>query len=95
MSYVRVGEYKKQQLSAMALYKQKPKNPYYFWAVISLVMQVINSDLLIDQLCNLNYFVCFLITFFFKYYSYLTRYLIKFYYAPSIIFCMNFEKISQ
>ncbi|KAF2354373.1 N-acetyltransferase B complex non-catalytic subunit [Trinorchestia longiramus] len=39
MSYVRVGNYKKQQQTAMALYKVKPKNPYYFWAVISIVMQ--------------------------------------------------------
>lgn len=40
MSYVRVGDYKKQHLTAMALYKLKPKNPYYFWAVMSIVMQV-------------------------------------------------------
>lgn len=39
MAYVRVGNYKKQQQTAMALYKLKPKNPYYFWAVISIVMQ--------------------------------------------------------
>uniref|UniRef100_A0A6A7FX51 N-terminal acetyltransferase B complex subunit MDM20 homolog n=1 Tax=Hirondellea gigas TaxID=1518452 RepID=A0A6A7FX51_9CRUS len=39
MAYVRVANYKKQQLTAMALYKLKPKNPYYFWAVISIVMQ--------------------------------------------------------
>ncbi|XP_055933094.1 N-alpha-acetyltransferase 25, NatB auxiliary subunit-like [Argiope bruennichi] len=39
MSHVRNGDYKKQQQTAMALYKLKPKNPYYFWAVMSLVMQ--------------------------------------------------------
>ncbi|XP_018024748.1 N-alpha-acetyltransferase 25, NatB auxiliary subunit [Hyalella azteca] len=39
MSYVRVGNFKKQQQTAMTLYKVKPKNPYYFWAVISIVMQ--------------------------------------------------------
>ena len=40
MAHVRVGDYKKQQLTAMQLYKLKPKNPYYFWAVMSIVMQV-------------------------------------------------------
>ncbi|XP_015437860.1 PREDICTED: N-alpha-acetyltransferase 25, NatB auxiliary subunit [Dufourea novaeangliae] len=44
MSYVRVGDYKKQQQTALALYKLKPKNPYYFWAVMSLVMQAICAD---------------------------------------------------
>ena len=39
MSYVRVSNYKKQQEAAMALYKAKPKNPYYFWAVMSIVLQ--------------------------------------------------------
>lgn len=40
MAYVRINEYKKQQLTAMALYKIKPKNPYYFWSIMSLYMQV-------------------------------------------------------
>ena len=40
MSYVRTGSYKNQYLIAMQLYKQKPKNPYYFWAVMSKVMEV-------------------------------------------------------
>lgn len=44
MSYVRLGDYKKQQQTALALYKLKPKNPYYFWAVMSVVMQAIHSD---------------------------------------------------
>ncbi|KAB7494608.1 N-alpha-acetyltransferase 25, NatB auxiliary subunit [Armadillidium nasatum] len=39
MAYVRVGNYKKQQVTAMMLYKLKPKNPYYFWAIMSIVMQ--------------------------------------------------------
>ena len=39
MSYVRMGYYKKQQQAAMQLYKVKPKNPYYFWAVMSIVLQ--------------------------------------------------------
>jgi N-terminal acetyltransferase B complex non-catalytic subunit len=40
MAYVRIGDFKKQQQTAMALYKLKPKNPYYFWGVMSVVMQV-------------------------------------------------------
>ncbi|PSN43752.1 hypothetical protein C0J52_06409 [Blattella germanica] len=44
MSYVRVADYKKQQQTAMALYKLKPKNPYYFWAVMSVVMQAYKAD---------------------------------------------------
>ncbi|KAG8201857.1 hypothetical protein JTE90_027337 [Oedothorax gibbosus] len=44
MSHVRNGDYKKQQQVAMALYKLKPKNPYYFWAVMSIVMQATNAD---------------------------------------------------
>ena len=42
MAYVRLGDHKKQQQTAMLLHKLKPqKNPYYFWAVMSIVMQVI------------------------------------------------------
>lgn len=44
MSYVRLGNYKKQQQTALTLYKMKPKNPYYFWAVMSTVMQAIHAD---------------------------------------------------
>ncbi|XP_071448582.1 N-alpha-acetyltransferase 25, NatB auxiliary subunit [Hetaerina americana] len=44
MAHVRVNDYRKQQQTAMALYKLKPKNPYYFWAVMSLVMQAYNAD---------------------------------------------------
>jgi N-terminal acetyltransferase B complex non-catalytic subunit len=47
MAYVRMSEYKKQQLTAMNLYKLKAKNPYYFWAVMSIFMQV----LIIVELC--------------------------------------------
>ncbi|KAF5280729.1 hypothetical protein FQA39_LY18012 [Lamprigera yunnana] len=39
MSYVRIGDFKLQQQSALNLYKVKPKNPYYCWAVMSLVQQ--------------------------------------------------------
>ncbi|XP_015908047.1 N-alpha-acetyltransferase 25, NatB auxiliary subunit [Parasteatoda tepidariorum] len=44
MSHVRNGDYKKQQQTAMALYKLKPKNPYYFWAVMSIVMQAEKAE---------------------------------------------------
>jgi len=36
MSYVRLEEYKKQQITAINLYKIKQKKPYYFWSVMSL-----------------------------------------------------------
>lgn len=39
MSYVRVGALERQQHAAMQLYRHKPKNPYYFWAVMSIVLQ--------------------------------------------------------
>ncbi|ESO95376.1 hypothetical protein LOTGIDRAFT_215027 [Lottia gigantea] len=40
MAHVRLGNYQKQQQTAMLLHKLKPnKNPYYFWAVMSIVMQ--------------------------------------------------------
>ena len=41
MAYVRLGDYKKQQQTAMTLHRMRPnKNPYYFWAIMSIVMQV-------------------------------------------------------
>ena len=41
LAHVRLGNYKKQQQTAMALHRLRPdKNPYYFWAVMSIVMQV-------------------------------------------------------
>jgi N-terminal acetyltransferase B complex non-catalytic subunit len=41
MAYVRLGNYKKQQQTAMLLHRLQPqKNPYYFWAIMSIVMQV-------------------------------------------------------
>lgn len=39
MSYVRTSNFQMQQQAAMILYKLKPKNPYYFWAVMSIVLQ--------------------------------------------------------
>ncbi|XP_046841180.1 N-alpha-acetyltransferase 25, NatB auxiliary subunit-like [Xenia sp. Carnegie-2017] len=44
MSYVRTSQFKKQQQVAMNLYKTFQKNPYYFWAVMSCLLQAIESD---------------------------------------------------
>ncbi|XP_059048216.1 phagocyte signaling-impaired protein [Achroia grisella] len=44
MSYVRVGDHRSQQRAAMVLYKFAPKNPYYFWAVMSIILQAKTSD---------------------------------------------------
>ncbi|XP_043274527.1 N-alpha-acetyltransferase 25, NatB auxiliary subunit [Venturia canescens] len=44
MAYVRLGDYRRQQQTALALYKLKAKNPYYFWAVMSVVMQAVSAD---------------------------------------------------
>lgn len=45
MAYVRLGDYKKQQQTAMLLHRLQPnKNPCYFWAVMSIVMQSQSSD---------------------------------------------------
>uniref|UniRef100_A0A914ULN6 N-terminal acetyltransferase B complex subunit NAA25 homolog n=1 Tax=Plectus sambesii TaxID=2011161 RepID=A0A914ULN6_9BILA len=43
MAYVRTRDYKQQQKTAMALFKEFPKNPYYFWHIMSIVMQA-NRD---------------------------------------------------
>ncbi|XP_018335486.1 phagocyte signaling-impaired protein isoform X2 [Agrilus planipennis] len=39
MSYVRISDFRMQQQSALNLYKLKPKNPYYCWAVMSVILQ--------------------------------------------------------
>ncbi|KAK2193508.1 hypothetical protein NP493_12g11037 [Ridgeia piscesae] len=45
MSYVRLSDYKKQQQTAMRLHRLRPaKNPYYFWAIMSIVMQSHDAD---------------------------------------------------
>lgn len=44
MSYVHVFDFKSQQQSAMALYKLKPKNPYYCWAVMSIILQATRGE---------------------------------------------------
>jgi N-terminal acetyltransferase B complex non-catalytic subunit len=43
MAYVRVSDFKSQQTVALQLYKVKPKNPYYFWAVMSIVLQALKG----------------------------------------------------
>lgn len=53
MSYVRVGEYKKQEEAARNLYKAKPKNPYFFWSVMSLVLQATEGDARLGQAVHL------------------------------------------
>lgn len=44
MAYVRVSDYKKQQRTALQLFKVQPKTPYYFWAVMSVVLQASAED---------------------------------------------------
>ncbi|XP_075588987.1 phagocyte signaling impaired isoform X2 [Dermatophagoides farinae] len=44
MSYVRMNDYKKQQITALNLYKVHQKNPYYFWAIMSIYMQAMSAD---------------------------------------------------
>ena len=44
MAYVRVGDYQKQQHTAIQLHKVFPESgPYYCWRVMSILMQVIQS----------------------------------------------------
>lgn len=43
MAHVRVNDFKSQQNVALQLYKAKPKNPYYFWAVMSIVLQALRG----------------------------------------------------
>ncbi|KAJ8975262.1 hypothetical protein NQ317_008828 [Molorchus minor] len=44
MSYVRISDFKSQQQSAMTLYKAKPKNPYYCWAIMSIILQATRGE---------------------------------------------------
>lgn len=39
MAHVRVNNYQAQQTVALQLYKVNPKTPYYFWAVMSIVLK--------------------------------------------------------
>lgn len=40
ISHVRLEDFKSQQSVALQMYKAQPKNAYYFWAVMSVVLQV-------------------------------------------------------
>ena len=58
MSHVRLGSYKKQQMVAMNLYKVAHKNPYYYWSVMSLVLQVVIENDVHVQLSVVIQFQC-------------------------------------
>lgn len=40
ISHVRMEDFKSQQSVALQMFKAQPKNAYYFWAVMSVVLQV-------------------------------------------------------
>ena len=44
MSYVRTSDYKKQKDVALQLFKINEQTPFYLWAVMSVVMQVLACD---------------------------------------------------
>lgn len=43
MAHVRVNDFQSQQKVALQLYKLKPKNPYYCWAVMSCVLKALRG----------------------------------------------------
>lgn len=43
MAHVRVNDFNSQQKVALQLYKLKPKNPYYCWAVMSCVLKALRG----------------------------------------------------
>lgn len=43
MSLVRLKDYKKQQQVATAMFKNFKKNPYYYWSVMSIVLQALEA----------------------------------------------------
>lgn len=50
MAYVRTDNYKKQQQTAIKLHKLKPdNNPYHYWGVMSVLLQV---SILLVTLCQ-------------------------------------------
>jgi len=51
LSYVQVGDCCKQHQTAMVLYKVKPENLYYFWAVMSIIMQVCDNNFNFRNAC--------------------------------------------
>lgn len=44
MAYVNIDDFKAQQSVALQLYKIHPKNPYYFWAVVSVFLQGVRGS---------------------------------------------------
>jgi N-terminal acetyltransferase B complex non-catalytic subunit len=54
MAHVRVNDFKSQQTVALQLYKAKPKNPYYFWAVMSIVLQALRGPESKDKVKSKN-----------------------------------------
>ncbi|XP_058128733.1 phagocyte signaling-impaired protein [Anopheles ziemanni] len=43
IAYMRVDDFKAQQSVALQLYKLRPRNSYYFWAVMSIVLQALRG----------------------------------------------------
>ncbi|XP_058454412.1 phagocyte signaling-impaired protein [Malaya genurostris] len=43
IAHMRVNDFKAQQTVALQLYKLKPRNPFYFWAVMSVVLQALRG----------------------------------------------------
>ncbi|XP_055546311.1 phagocyte signaling-impaired protein isoform X2 [Wyeomyia smithii] len=43
IAHMRVNDFKAQQTVALQLYKLKPRNPFYFWAVMSVVLQAVRG----------------------------------------------------
>uniref|UniRef100_A0AAG5CYU9 Phagocyte signaling-impaired protein n=1 Tax=Anopheles atroparvus TaxID=41427 RepID=A0AAG5CYU9_ANOAO len=43
IAYMRVDDFKAQQSVALQLYKLRPRNSYYFWAVMSVVLQALRG----------------------------------------------------
>jgi len=58
MSYVRTEDYKKQQQTALKLYKAVPSNPYFSWAVMSIVMQVLYVCLFVCVCVCVYLYIC-------------------------------------
>jgi N-terminal acetyltransferase B complex non-catalytic subunit len=54
MAHVRVNDFKSQQTVALQLYKAQPKNPYYFWAVMSIVLQALRGPESKDEVKSKN-----------------------------------------
>ncbi|XP_055609943.1 phagocyte signaling-impaired protein, partial [Uranotaenia lowii] len=43
IAHMRVNDFKAQQTVALQLYKLRPRNPFYFWAVMSVVLQALRG----------------------------------------------------